>query len=111
MSLATFYLNNMYSRLSGFRGSTWLGRRIVQREFSEANLVSKESYSAFLKEPLFVKEFEEAVSKDSVVCDVGAFHGAYSILGLKGELVHCFEMDGENLGALKRNLEGKRSLR
>ena len=62
-------------------------------------------YRPILEEEAFFQQFTAHIKKDSVIYDIGGFHGFYAIVGSLGKLCYCFEPDTENLKHLKENIQ------
>jgi len=52
----------------------------------------------------YFQEFLKATEDAEVFCDVGGYHGFYSLVSY-AEQNYCFEVDPENLDGLQKNLE------
>lgn len=81
------------------------GQDSISIEIRNQNLEfkDKEDLSWFFEESAQYKEFLNELQEDSVVYDIGSYHGFYAILGSLGQKSYAFEMDRKNFNKLKLN--------
>jgi len=64
-----------------------------------------EDFTPLLYERPFVDQYTAAITGNTVVCDIGAFHGFYTVIGAQiGSEVYAFEIDPENMERIRQNL-------
>jgi FkbM family methyltransferase len=115
------YDNEIYPRLNHIRGTTQLKELI---DYIGISSIVSETASGYrldaLSEPVYFSEksdakyvfmeykhlqkFLEVTSEAKVFCDVGAYHGFYSLVS-NAEQNYCFEVDPDNIDKLEKNLE------
>jgi len=115
------YETEIYPHVKHLRGFTRLqkinrrlGERIISAEDSEGNFVfellpqkpvfsdRKDSKYYFFEYNFFANLYNESREAE-VFCDVGGFHGFYSLVN-RAEQTHCFEADPINREKIKENL-------
>lgn len=122
LDFASFYKEEIYPKVKQLRGFTRIYefleemtlRKITAKkeayyEFKPGNkslrIKDRRDLKYFMMEKEFVENFLNSINEGSVVCDVGSYHGFYSILGSIGEGSYAFEMSRENYEVIKENFE------
>lgn len=103
------YKNDIYPNISFLPGTTKLAHFLERREISNivdgVEVTEQEDLYHTLIENDYIRIFKSVINENSIVCDVGAHHGIYSILGLKGKKVHGFEISTDNFEKALKNLK------
>jgi FkbM family methyltransferase len=123
LKLSSLYSNRLKPYIKDIRGSTRIAH--ILRRIAAKRVISDEEESLVLRidnnsgrkicdfqdiekytssEYRQSLEFLDLVESESIVYDVGAFHGYHSLLGSLGEKVFCFEPDPDNLEVLRDNV-------
>lgn len=122
LEFSSFYKEEVLPKVALLRGSTRVYkileetslRKITSRktDFYEFELKNQSlrikdyrDLKYFLMEKEFVEKFIDSINKDSVVCDVGSYHGFYSVVGSLGRKTYAFEMSQENSEIVRENFE------
>ena len=123
IKISGFYGQKIFPKISKLRGTTRakdiLGKLFVKLITSK----EKDCYTLFIdkKNVRKIKNIEDiatfvgiehsqsikmidSISSNSIVYDIGGYHGYHTILGTLGKKVYTFEPDPENLKILKENI-------
>lgn len=128
LEIAIFYHRYVFPKIERLRGATFLDKLLKEKALKSASKTTEDGVTSinkngksinfnnlndikpFLVEPHLTKEFIEEIDENTVVYDIGAYHGFYTFLGGTGEKSFGFEMDASNFEILKQNLGVNRDL-
>lgn len=122
LEFSSFYKEEVLPKVSHLRGFTRIYKTLEettlrkitsnQEDYYEFELNNQElkikdykDLKYFLMEKEFVENFIDSIGENSVVCDVGSYHGFYSVVGSIGKEIYAFEMSQENSETVKQNFE------
>lgn len=122
LEFSSFYKEEVLPKVSHLRGFTRIYKTLEETTLRKITLNQEDYYEFelnnqelkikdykdlkyFLMEKEFVENFIDSIGENSVVCDVGSYHGFYSVVGSIGKEIYAFEMSQENSETVKQNFE------
>lgn len=77
----------------------------VNLKCGDIKLEKEKDFNLIISEREYLKNFIDRIDSESIVADVGSYHGLYALIGANGKKSYAFELDTSNAERIKKNVE------
>lgn len=77
----------------------------VELKCGEIKLAEEKDFNVIISEKEYLKNFIDRINSETVVADVGSYHGLFALIGANGKKGYAFEIDSENAERIEKNIE------